>query len=286
MDSIGALHYLGGLEIVSDAAGFGGWSGGWASEDLSSFTLVSDRGMIADFSLERDPVRGVLTGLEAGPLRRLLDLEGGPLIGQFNGDAESLESLGPGAFAVGFEHNHRIWLYQDGLDQPATSSIGPPELANLPAARLNSGLEALAQSPDGTLLIAILEGPTAEGRTTAYLRQNGQWRERSFVTSPGFGVTDAGFLENGDLLVLERFYSRATGPLVNLRRVAGESLVGEGAIDGSIIAAFARPMIVDNFEILLVGRDSDGRPLVLIGSDDNFNEAQRFLLLLFRLNQP
>lgn len=283
MDRIGALEFLGGLEIDSPAAGFGGWSGGWASEDLSSLILLTDRGLFADVSLERDPDSGALIGLKAGPLRPVQDRAGLPLAGKLNWDAEALEQLGEGRFAVGFEQSHRIWLYDEGLDRPASADIGPAALAALPVSAMNSGVEALALSPDGEMLIAILEGGNADGQTRAFLRRDEQWRERPFQTEPEFGVTDAAFLENGDLLVLERFYSRATGPLVKLRRVAAETLAGDGLIEGEVLAAFERPMSVDNFEILLLGRDADGSPLVLIGSDDNFNAAQRFLLLLFRL---
>lgn len=281
---IGALTYLGGLAVESDLAGFGGWSGGWARRNLSVVTLVSDRGNVAVFDLERDGASGAPIGLQLRALHALLDMQGRPLTGRFDRDAESLAWLPGEGFAVGFEHAHRIWLYGNGLEVPPTANIGPEALASLPVAALNSGVEALAQSPDGRTLIAILEGPNTEGRTTAFLWQDGPWRERAFVSSPGFGVTAASYLENGDLLVLERFFSPATGPLVNLVRVTAETLAGEGAIDGETVATFARPMNVDNFEIVMVGREPDGSPLVLIASDDNFNKRQRFLLMLFRFD--
>lgn len=285
MVGVGALHYLGGLAIESDAAGFGGWSGGWASEDMSEITLVSDRGKTASFAIERDSDSGALIGARLAAFASLRGTDGRALTGRFDRDAESLAWLPGEGFAVGFEHAHRIWLYGDGLEAPATANIGPEALASLPPAALNSGVEALAQSPDATTLLAILEGPNAEGGTTAFLRRDGLWQERAFVSSPGFGVTAASYLESGDLLVLERFFSPATGPLVNLVRVTAETLAGEGPIEGERLATFARPLSVDNFEIVMVGRDSDGTPLVLIASDDNFNKRQRFLLLLFRLDR-
>ncbi len=284
VSGVGALQYLGGLEIESNLAAFGGWSDGWATEDLKSLVLVSDRGQFVEFALKRDPEKGVLIDLESGPLQPLLDMEGHPLAGQFRRDAESLANLGEGAFAVGFERDHRIWLYSDGLEQPARARIGPAALADLPAAALNSGVEAMARSPDGQTLIAILEGPRVQGQTTAFIRRDGRWQERVFASSPGFGVTAASYLASGDLLVLERFFSPATGPIVNLLQVAAGTLAGEGPITGDRLAVFRRPMSVDNFEILVTGRDGDGSSLILIGSDDNFNDLQRFLLLLFRFN--
>lgn len=60
---------------------------------------------------------------------------------------------------------------------------------------------------------------------------------------------------------------------------------------GGIAAAFAKPMSVDIVEIVMVGLDSDGSPLVLTAADDNFSDnfsdrfsdRQGFLLMLFRL---
>jgi hypothetical protein len=49
------------------------------------------------------------------------------------------------------------------------------------------------------------------------------------------------------------------------------------------VARFAPPVQVDNFEGVAVRRDADGRTLVYIVSDDNFNALQRTLLLMFAL---
>ncbi len=282
---LGQLVYLGGLEVSSGAPGFGGWSDGTASPDLSHMLLISDRGHSVALTLLRDPESGAPVGLEAGALEPLLDQAGAPVEGPLGWDAEALADLGEGRYAVGFEQDQRIWLYDKGLNAAAGESIGPTALADLPPAAANSGVEALALSPDGSTLVAILEGPGPEGPTRAFFRRDGHWSERPYRAEAGFGVTAAAFLEDGDLLALERFYSRKTGPLVNLRRIAKQTLEGEGVLEGEIIAAFRRPMSVDNFEILLTGRDSEGQPLVLIASDDNFNPEQRFLVLLFRLLQ-
>ena len=54
---------------------------------------------------------------------------------------------------------------------------------------------------------------------------------------------------------------------------------------GALLARFARPLTVDNYEGVAVTRDADGVTLVYILSDDNFNFLQRTLLLLFRLDE-
>ncbi len=280
---LGGLTYLGGLEIESGDPDFGGWSGGTASPDLGRLLLVSDRGRWTAMTLLRDGESGRPLSVEAGVVESLLDLEGQPLSTGFRWDAEALAALGEGRVAVGFEHDHRIWLYGEGLGGRASESIGPDALATLPLSALNQGVEALALSPDGAFLVAILEGPGPEGTTSAFFRREGKWHRRDYRAEAGFGVTDAAFLPGGDLLTLERFYSPETGPIVHLRQVAARDLAGEGVLTGRTIASLRRPRSVDNFELLLVGQDADGSPLVLIGSDDNFNPNQRFLLLLFRL---
>ncbi len=282
-DRVGTLAYLGGLEIESGDPAFGGWSGGVGSADLSEVWLVSDRGLFTSLALQRDPGSGRLLGVEAGALRPLLDQDGKILSSKLDWDAESLVRFGDGSHAVGFEHNHRIWHYDRGLGEAAGQSIGPKALAELPLGALNNGVEALAISPDGRLLIAILEGPGPDGTTRAFLRRDGDWQEQAYRSAEGFGVTDAAFLANGDLLVLERFYSRQSGPKSHIRRIAAVSLEDD-IPEGEILASFRRPISVDNFEILLVGAEESGAALILIGSDDNFSERQRFLLLLFRLD--
>jgi len=279
---LGPLVFLGGLQLTSDDPRFGGWSAAAASSDLSRLLLVGDRGTVASLRLRRDPETGRLVAAEDLRLWPLLDRKGLPLAGQMQVDAESLVTLPSGAYAVGFEHDHRIDLYDSGLDGPAGRNIAPEALRSLPVALINSGVEALARRPQDGLIVAILEGPTAAGKTRAFLGGEGDWRERSYRLPDGFGVTDAAFLENGDLLVLERFYSRRTGPQARIRHIAADNLSGDGPLDGGVVAELARPLSVDNYEILLVGRDAEG-PLLLIASDDNFNPLQRSLVMLFRL---
>ncbi|GAB5470897.1 MAG: esterase-like activity of phytase family protein [Rhodospirillales bacterium] len=291
LNQVGALGFLGGLELLSDDPRFGGWSAGSASSDLTELLLLGDQGAVLDLTLLRDPESGRLIGAEAGDLTALQDRSGQPLTGDLAVDAESLAALGEGAYAVGFERDHRIWRYDQGLRGPAGDSIGPLALETLPLAAFNAGVEALAMDPEGETLVAFLEGPVAPGLTRAFVgrRRAGEfvWDERSYALADDFGVTDAAFLEDGDLLVLERFFSPETGPKARLQRIAGGALAQSGLLQGKLLAELALPLSVDNFEILLVGRGAQGDVQLLLASDDNFNPRQRSLLLLFELKaQP
>ncbi len=279
---VGQLEYLGGLALSSEDARFGGWSGGVGNGDLSEVTLVGDRGMVLVLALERDRRSGLLDDAEPRAFFPLRDTAGRPLSGKSRTDAEALARLADGAFAVGFERDHRILRYEQGIDGPAAGDIAPKALSALPAWRANGGVEALAASHDG-VLVAILEGPSPLGQTPAFIDWGEGWQERSYLLPNAYGATDAGFLPGGDLLVLERFYSPAVGAKARVRRIPTEVLDGVGPLTGPLLAEFSRPLTVDNFEILLTGRDRDGSSLILLGSDDNFSRRQRSLLMLFRL---
>ena len=62
-------------------------------------------------------------------------------------------------------------------------------------------------------------------------------------------------------------------------------LVPGALLEGTEIARISLPLTVDNFEGLGLRRDRDGRLLVYLISDDNFNPLQRTLLLMFRLSE-
>lgn len=276
---LGALKFLGGLELSSEDPRFGGWSAGAANADLSEVVLVGDQASVLRLRLRRKAGGDGLEA-EAVELAPLLGPDGVPLAGQMAVDAESLVALPEGAYAVGFEHDHRVWLYEEGLAGLPGADLAPPELAILPESSLNSGAEALAWHEG--LWVLILEGEAGSESTRAFLGEEGAWRELPYVLTDGFQVTDAAFLEEGDLLVLERFYAPETGPKARLRRIAAADLTGVRALTGPLLAEFARPLTVDNYEVLLAGRDSEG-PLLLLASDDNFNPRQRSLVMLFRL---
>ena len=118
---------------------------------------------------------------------------------------------------------------------------------------------------------------------TAFLRTDGDWTELAYPREDSFKPTAAAQLPDGDVLVLERFFSVMTGVWVRIRRVPLERVAAGGRLDGAIIADFRPPLTVDNFEGLDVRRGANGETLVYILSDDNFNAVQRTLLLMFEL---
>src|SRR5690606_2335795 len=102
-----------------------------------------------------------------------------------------------------------------------------------------------------------------------------------YANSPVVNPTDCKFLPNGDLLVLERGVSLFSF-VVNLRRVPAAEVRPGNLMVGELLLS-AQAGDIDNMESLLVHTVPGGETRVLIGSDNNFNDWQRTLLLEFAL---
>ena len=283
VERVGALVFKGGLMLNSPDKRFGGYSGLLVSPDGSRLRAVSDEGGWLEARLVYD-ARGFLTGLADAQLGALLDPQGRPLQDKAWQDAESLTALPDGSLVVGFERQHRLWLFRGAqpFAAPAEEFTAPP-LATLrvPA---NGGLEALAAFKDGRLLALTEEAKDEHGNLRGFLLQAGRWWPLSYRPHDTPAPSDAAALPNGDVLVLERSYSPVSGVWVRLRRVAGDALQPGALLDPPVLAEFKPPLAIDNFEGLATS-ERGGETLVYIVSDDNFSAVQRTLLLMFAL-QP
>jgi hypothetical protein len=98
-----------------------------------------------------------------------------------------------------------------------------------------------------------------------------------------FDVTDCALTPKGDLLVLERSFSRFRGVGMRIRRVPLASIQPGATIDGPILFEADMGYQIDNMEGLAVHRAPDGALVLTLISDDNFSMIQRTLLLQFTL---
>jgi hypothetical protein len=287
--AVGGLIWRGGLELTSPDPRFGGLSGLLVSPDGARLTAVTDRGQLMTARLVYDAA-GDLAGLGEAAIEPLTGLDGRPLEGKQNQDAESLALAGDGALLVSFEHKHRIWRYPlgpAGLAGPAAAFAPAPEIADLPN---NKGLEALAFLADGRL-VGVTQGRDAAPDVKALVLQDGRWSALSYPKTGIFTPTGAAPLpgENtgddraGDLLVLERRFTLLGGLAARLVRVEGASIGPGAALTGRELAVLRPPLTVDNMEGLAARRGPGGETLVYLISDDNFHALQRTLLLMFEL---
>jgi len=272
----GGFAYAGGLALTSaDTTRLHGLS------DLAvgaggQLMAISDEGDLFEARLQLDQA-GRLVGLTDGKLRPLTGLNGQPLQGKREGDAEGLAVLPNGDRLVSFEGNHRIWLYPA---QPG-GAWGTPRPAPKPATVFpdNEGMEALsaypAAGPDA-YLVGGEEGEVWLCRLSADCKslppQSGPdftWGLTGFAPFEGtaVGTLHRGFDPIRGWRAVVRFISDPTKPLAQQRTTAALH------IDG------AAPR--DNFEGLALTRSPTGGTRLYLLSDDGAIGNQRTLLLAF-----
>ncbi|MEQ8404149.1 MAG: esterase-like activity of phytase family protein [Oceanicaulis sp.] len=284
---IGALRYAGGLVLDSGDGAFGGWSAMELSDDGSRLLALSDNGawMTAHLRFED----GALAGLSQARLAPVLGRDGGSLAGEA-ADAEGLAQLGDGRFAVSFERAHRIAVFELGADWSGIETARETEFPAPPgAARLrnNAGIEALAA--DDSRLYAGVEDPIVSGQPHTlwvYDRTAPSEPPRALqlAIEPGFGLTALTMGPDGALYIVERFWARDVGNRIRIARLSADVLAAPGGalLTPERLAEITPEMTVDNIEAAAFA-EVDGAPMLVLMSDDNFNAAQRTLLLAFRL---
>ncbi|MBU1275594.1 MAG: esterase-like activity of phytase family protein [Proteobacteria bacterium] len=278
-DRLGALRYLGGLELRSPDPALGGLSGLWVSPDGRDLRAVSDQGWWLRAKVVYGPGGG-LAGLEAARLGPLLDPAARPLQGKRNRDAEGLAAQ-DGGFLVSFERNHRLWRYPapEGLaGRPRPLSL-PPWLAASPK---NSGVEAVTALADGRLVL-LAEDATGGPLTLGALGDGARWQKISYRLHADFKPTALAALPQGGCLVLERAYSPVLGARARLGWLPPEQLRPGAELAPVILAELSPPLTTDNFEGLALAPAPEGGWRVFMLSDDNYSPLQRTLLLLFHL---
>jgi hypothetical protein len=282
---IGKLIFRGSIRLTSDDKDFGGLSGLAVSADRTRFIAITDVSHWVSGTLTYKD--GKLTGAggtQIGPLR---DLDGKALV-EKAGDAEGFAMAGDTAY-VSFERDHRIWRYSvrdGGLDTIPTVVATPAELQQAPD---NSGLEGIAALSDGRLLALTESFKDSVGNFHGWLLPKGgagKIEALSLKPRGPFELTDVRELANGDLLTLERRFSRAGGVGFELRRIAKDEVKPGEIMDGEVVADADMTLVIDNMEGLSVNRGPKGETLIYIVSDDNFNHPlQQTMLMMFELRE-
>jgi hypothetical protein len=281
---VGDLEYRGGLHLVSKHASFGGFSSIRVLADGQKLVAVSDEG----FWLAARPVlrRGVLEGVEDVEMGPLLGPDGKVLPGKDARDAESLALLADGSFIVGFERWHRLLRYPSGTGRPDGVPGPVPSPPALERAPLNGGIESLVVLRGGALF-ALTEDWVEKDEIVGWTGGPDRWQRLGLRFDGGLRPADAAALPDGDILVLERAYNAARGIVhARIRRILGASIRPGASLTGPVVAEFAPPLVLDNYEGIAVARALNGETHVYLVSDDNLDRAkQRTLLLMFALRE-
>lgn len=287
--AVDGLIFRGGLAMQSQVDTFGGLSGLTAAGPAQQVVLVTDRGNFVSGRLAYDDADRLFgfIGVNVEPMQ---NSKGQPLPRQYARDAEGVDTVyrdgAPVAVRVGFEHLTRVadFALTDGLPGGPARDVAIPEW--LSALRTNEALESVCIAPPAspiagsTLLItehALDEAGNHQGWLLGVIDKG----PLSYQASPVVNPTECAFLPNGDLLVLERGVSFLTFSMA-LRRVPADQVRPGNLMMGELLLE-AGGGEVDNMESLMVHTAPNGEVRIVIGSDNNFNDWQRSLLLEFAL---
>ncbi len=282
----GPLEYVGGFEVRGRHPNFGGLSAVRVERDGSAFLAVTDTG---------DWVRGRITH-EGGRPSGLADVVIAPVlvadgrrakdVGLW--DIESIAKDGDQVF-VGIEREHAVLAFdlaQGGLAARGRPVPLPPFVQRW---RSNRGIEAMGFAPaNGPLagrIVGLSErsGGADEPSEGFVMNRDGSEAFRfSVARADGFDTTALDFLPNGDLLILERFFTPRRGVAMRLKRLPAAAIRPDAVLTAQILLTLDNSHHIDNMEGLSVHRGPDGGTWLTIVSDDNFSIAQRTLLLQFR----
>jgi len=287
-ETFGALSWRGGLVLTSADSKFGGLSGLVIDGDCTRLMAVSDAGRWFRATLHYDD--GRLAGISDGEIAPILDTKGKPPRDKFAGDAEAIFGLGQDRFMVGFESRPRIGIYdlgKNGLAARFRKIASPKAIAAGPS---NGELEAIgyfASGPWRSHYLAISERNTdAEGNIRGWVWTVAETVAFLIRRHESYEVTDAAILPGGDVVTVERSFSRTSLPGMAIRRFPAADITAGRTIEPQLVFAGRYPFYeIDNMEGIAICR-RDGETRLTLVSDDNFSRRlQRTLLLQFALSE-
>ncbi|MBB3236414.1 esterase-like activity of phytase family protein [Phyllobacterium endophyticum] len=282
----GALEFVGGLEMASASSDFGGLSAFRYLDSGSRFLGVTDTGFWYAGTMQRDE-KGRPASIANFRLAPIQSDQGIPVEGKWNSDAEGMSVSGD-TVTVSFERIHRIEEYRLDVENFASTPKNIPLPIPRDELRNNRGLEAVAVAPASSPLrgarVAVTEKSINRAGDMFGAILEGPQKGVFFVKRlDDFDVSDGDFLPNGDLLLLERRFSMASGVVLRIRRIAAGDIRPGATVDGPFILHADMRDQIDNMEGLDVWQADDGSTRLSLVSDDNHSIVQRNLYLEFRL---
>ncbi|AJY46216.1 esterase-like activity of phytase family protein [Martelella endophytica] len=273
----GQLEYLGGMTL----SGLHSISAIRFLPDNRSFIAVADDGYWIDGSITRDANRR-LSGLTDVDVTAMKNAKG-VHAGKSGMDAESLTIAG-NRLLVGFEGKHRIDSYPLKGHDTATAKPGPDFLIPIYELRRNGSFEALATNADGRTVVIAEQSIDTDGNLFAAIVEGRGKGIFKVVKRQGFDVTDAAYLPDGNLLILERRFSLLAGVAMRIRLIDGDAIRAGAVVDGPVIMqANGGQHHIDNMEGMALLPMADGSLHLILVSDDNASPLQDTIMLEFKL---
>lgn len=273
---IGGLHYLGGWQIESRHAMFGGYSA-LGTHD-GNFIALADTGNYLLFRLNGI---GHFDHVGFGNLPDFPGRRGN----KGDKDSESM-TIGPdGRIWVGFEIFNAIYRYAPGLTR-MTARAFPPAMKDWPG---NEGPESLVRMTDGRFIVLCESQTRPDGTSDALLfpgdptESDAEPLHFTYRPPEDYVAVDAAQLPDGRIAVLNRHFRLADGFWVAVTIFDPRTIRPGELVKSELVAEIRRPLTVDNMEGLAVSEEK-GRTILWMISDDNQLPVQRTLLLKFALN--
>ncbi|MFP9138756.1 esterase-like activity of phytase family protein [Devosia sp. XGJD_8] len=287
--AVDRLVFRGGVAMTSPDDTFGGLSGLAVTGPDQQVVFVTDRGNFVTGQLAYDDAN-TLFGFIGVTIEPMRNSRGEVLPRQYARDAEGVDTVlrdgVPVALRVGFEHLTRVadFALNNGVPGGPAREVAIPDW--LTDRRTNETLESVCIAPPaspiaGSTLLLAEEYLDAEGNHRGWLLGQNDKGPIGYQNSPVVNPTECAFLPNGDLLVLERGVSMLSF-VMELRRVPAAEVRPDNVMAGELLLS-ASGGSIDNMESMTVHTAPDGELRILIGSDNNFNDWQRSLLLEFAL---
>ncbi|WP_157727722.1 esterase-like activity of phytase family protein [Stappia sp. ES.058] len=286
----GRLTFLGGLELLSGTRHMGGLSGLVVTGDGGDLLAAADNGLWFQARIVSDTA-GRPLAVEDARIAPMLGPDGRPLADSGRGDSEGV-TLRRGAqgaeVLVSTERIPHVYAFPFPLSFEARGRdiVLPPGIRRL---RHNKGMEAIAAANTGplagTLVIIGERGLTFADDLPGFLIGGANPGEFTVARQDAYDATDAAFLPDGDLLLLERRFTLRHGLGMRLRLFSPDELAPGRRAVGTVLLEAGYTDQIDNMEGLAVHESREGKTILTLISDDNRSILQRTLLLRFRLDQ-
>lgn len=280
-DTGGPLTFIGGLALASTNRDFGGLSG-IDMLDADTAFIIGDTGTYVRARLVHE--KGRLVGIEDAEIGDLFP-EGA--ISKQRGDVEDV-ALDPADRSSGVIVRER---QANALLTFTLSDAGPTDFepkrvgADDRILRSNRGLESVAFAPPaspaaGEIVTIAERALRVNDDIPGWIAGIGAF---TIARRDDYDISSARFLPDGDLIILERRFIPPLGLSMRIRRLPGEALAVGARLDGDVLLDANLSSQINNMEGIAVSEDADGRVILTLVSDDNYNVLQRTLILQFAL---
>jgi hypothetical protein len=279
LKTVGGLTFLKAWRLKSSNSDFGGISALVALRD-GRFAGLSDAGTLIGFGLTNDTQAD-------HPFIAPLPGTMGPEINYEDKDSEGIAyDPASGQFWISYEGKHAIRRFTPSfsrIDGKFTAremrlwgrNSGAEAIVRLPGGRFAVFSEGM-DMPDGSYMALLFSGDPVEPGTSYF--------PFGYRPPKGFKATDAGMLPDGRMLLLNRRIGFPEGFSAKLTVIDPATIQRGKTVQGELIATLKSPLLVDNMEGLAITQEN-GRTVIWMISDNNFNIWQQTILMKFALTE-